>query len=367
MLWAGAMPDVAQKYVQDFKATCKTMVMNHRSAPKLLSLQKALYTTLNEKEVDIIPGTKYESVEGTSTLAIFDNEDGEQSFIRNKIYELLNSGVEPREICVLAKRSIHEYLDGLIDFEFKDGIKLRNEVVYQDLLKEDVVNLILAMLLCAISTKDSDAYMYIQDVDLGVRGIDIDDVDNVNSQYLKLESYLQSLNKSMHSISISGTILELRNVIDGIFSYLGEKAYKDMYPQYENGDFLEENIEKLCHLLWEEYLQYNDWEKALSSFKGEMSIPAMTIHKSKGLEYDTVFVVGIEDGAFFASNRDISTEDASAFFVAVSRSKRNLYITTSKTREKISREKGKQSYKHVAPLYRAIKDFVNTESYKNDI
>ena len=140
-----------------------------------------------------------------------------------------------------------------------------------------------------------------------------------------------------------------------------------MYPQYENGDLFEENIEKLCHLLWEEYLQYNDWEKALSSFKGEMSIPAMTIHKSKGLEYDTVFVVGIEDGAFFTSNRDISTEDASAFFVAISRAKRNLYITTSKTREKISREKGKQSYKHVAPLYRAIKDFVNTESYKNDI
>lgn len=367
MLWAGAMPDVSQKYVQDFEATCKTMIMNHRSAPKLLSLQKALYTTLNEKEIDIIPGTKYESVEGTSSLAIFDDEDGEQSFIKNKILELLNSGVEPREICVLVKRSIHEYLDGLLDFEFKDGIKLRNEVVYQDLLKEDVINLILAMLLCAISTTDSDAYMYIQEIDLVVRGIDIDEVEKVNSQYLKLESYLQSLNRSMNSITSSGTILELRKVIDSIFSYLGEKAYKDMYPQYENGDFFEENIEKLCHLLWEEYLQYNDWVKALSSFKGEMSIPAMTIHKSKGLEYDTVFVVGIEDGAFFASNRDISTEDASAFFVAISRAKRNLYITTAKNREKISREKGPQSYKNVASLYRAIKEFVIVETYESGI
>ncbi len=57
----------------------------------------------------------------------------------------------------------------------------------------------------------------------------------------------------------------------------------------------------------------------------------MTIHKSKGLEYDTVFVVGVEDDAFFAKNRAISNEDASAFFVAISRAKRNLYITTSKT------------------------------------
>ena len=364
MIWAGAMPDVSQKYVQDFAAESKTMVMNHRSAPKLLSLQKALYATLNEKEIDIIPGTKYESIEGSSTLAIFDDEESEQTFIKRKILDLINAGVKPREICVLVKRSISEYLNGILDYEFKDGIKLRNEVEYQDLLKEDVVNLILAMLLCSVSTDDPDAYMYIQEIDLTVRGVDIDDVENVNSQYLKLEGFLRILKGKLLSLTTASSISDLRNVIDSIFLYLGEKEYKDLYPQYENGTFFEENIEKLCHLLWDEYVQYTDWIKALSSFKGENSIPAMTIHKSKGLEYDTVFVVGVEDGAFFASNRSISTEDASAFFVAISRAKRNLYITTSKNREKISRESGAQSHKNVAPLYSAIKNHVNIENYR---
>ena len=366
MIWAGAMPDVSQKYVQDFAAISKTMIMNHRSAPKLLSLQKALYTTLNEKEIDIIPGTKYESVEGSSTLAIFDDEESEQTFIKEKILDLLNSGVKPREICVLVKRSISEYLNGILDYEFKDGIKLRNEVEYQDLLKEDVVNLILAMLLCAVSTDDPDAYMYIQEIDLIVRGVDIDDVEKVNNQYLQLEDFLKSLSKRIRSLKTSDSILDLRNIINSIFLYLGEKEYKSIYPQYENGTFFEENIEKLCRLLWDEYTQYDDWIKALGSFKGETSIPAMTIHKSKGLEYDTVFVVGIEDGAFFASNRSISTEDASAFFVAVSRAKRNLYITTSEKREKIVRERGAQSHKNVAPLYRAIKNFVCVENYREE-
>ena len=366
MIWAGAMPDVSQKYLQDFAAISKTMIMNHRSAPKLLSLQKALYTTLNEKEIDIIPGTKYESVEGSSTLAIFDDEESEQTFIKEKILDLLNSGVKPREICVLVKRSISEYLNGILDYEFKDGIKLRNEVEYQDLLKEDVVNLILAMLLCAVSTDDPDAYMYIQEIDLIVRGVDIDDVEKVNNQYLQLEDFLKSLSKRIRSLKTSDSILDLRNIINSIFLYLGEKEYKSIYPQYENGTFFEENIEKLCRLLWDEYTQYDDWIKALGSFKGETSIPAMTIHKSKGLEYDTVFVVGIEDGAFFASNRSISTEDASAFFVAVSRAKRNLYITTSEKREKIVRERGAQSHKNVAPLYRAIKNFVCVENYREE-
>ncbi|MBR4720164.1 MAG: ATP-dependent helicase [Clostridia bacterium] len=363
MLWAGAMPDVADRYIRDFDATSKTMVMNHRSAPKLLSLQKALYATLNEKEIDIIPGTKYEADEGIATIAVFDDDDREQEFIKNKIIDLLNSGTKPRDICILVKRSINEYLNGILDCEIQDGIKIRNEVIYQDLLKEDVVNMILAMLFCSVSIQNPDAYMYIQEIDLKVHGIDIDDIEKVNSRYLDLDAFLNGLNNTINKIKSSDEISELRNTVDSIFKYLGEKEYRDMYPQYENGEYFNRNIDQVCNLLWEEYVQYNDWIKALNSFEGETSIPAMTIHKSKGLEYEAVFVVGIEDEAFFASNRPISSEDASAFFVAVSRAKKNLYITTSKKRLKLKKG-GVQSYGGVKPLYDAIHDYTKIEVYE---
>ena len=136
-----------------------------------------------------------------------------------------------------------------------------------------------------------------------------------------------------------------------------------MYPQYENGEYFNQNIDQVCSLLWEEYVQHNDWIKALNSFEGKTSIPAMTIHKSKGLEYEAVFVVGIEDQAFFASNRQISNEDASAFFVAVSRAKRNLYMTTSKKRLKL-KNGGLQSYDGVKLLYNAIHDYTKIEIYE---
>ncbi|WP_197035419.1 3'-5' exonuclease [Paenibacillus sp. UNC451MF] len=63
---------------------------------------------------------------------------------------------------------------------------------------------------------------------------------------------------------------------------------------------------------------------SIQRFKGSHSIPIMSIHKSKGLEYKAVFLIGLEDSAFFGSNMD---EELCTFFVAVSRAIEHLYIT----------------------------------------
>lgn len=78
----------------------------------------------------------------------------------------------------------------------------------------------------------------------------------------------------------------------------------------------------------------NDWILALESFCGKYSIPIMTIHKSKGLEYEAVYFVGVEDGAFwnFKSQPD---EDRCAFFVAISRAKQYLTFTYCSYRTKL--------------------------------
>ena len=49
----------------------------------------------------------------------------------------------------------------------------------------------------------------------------------------------------------------------------------------------------------------------------------MTIHKSKGLEFDSVIILGVE-GQTFWGKRD---EELCAFFVGVSRAKRTLVMT----------------------------------------
>jgi superfamily I DNA/RNA helicase len=56
----------------------------------------------------------------------------------------------------------------------------------------------------------------------------------------------------------------------------------------------------------------------------------MSIHKSKGLEFDTVVLLGVERETFWGKK----DEERSAFFVGISRAKRRLYLTVSERRDR---------------------------------
>ena len=63
----------------------------------------------------------------------------------------------------------------------------------------------------------------------------------------------------------------------------------------------------------------------------------MTLHSAKGLEFDNVFLVGMEEGVFpgnqtiYGGDKEIEEERRLAY-VGITRAKRNLYITNSYTR-----------------------------------
>jgi superfamily I DNA/RNA helicase len=56
----------------------------------------------------------------------------------------------------------------------------------------------------------------------------------------------------------------------------------------------------------------------------------MSIHKSKGLEFDTVIVLGVEKQTFWGEEE----AERSAYFVAISRAKRRLFLTVCNQRER---------------------------------
>ena len=69
----------------------------------------------------------------------------------------------------------------------------------------------------------------------------------------------------------------------------------------------------------------------MSEFQGDNSIPIMTVHKSKGLEYKCVYFIGLDDEAFFNFAKE-TEEDRCVFFVAISRAKEYLAFTYSRNR-----------------------------------
>jgi superfamily I DNA/RNA helicase len=61
-------------------------------------------------------------------------------------------------------------------------------------------------------------------------------------------------------------------------------------------------------------------------YEGRNSLPLMTIHKSKGLEYHTVIFVGLDDGAWWSFSKD-QVEATAGFFVAFTRAKQRVLFT----------------------------------------
>ena len=66
---------------------------------------------------------------------------------------------------------------------------------------------------------------------------------------------------------------------------------------------------------------------------GKERIPIITVHQSKGLEFDYVFLAGLEEKIFPASqaiNKGDLKEEKRLFYVAITRAKKKLYLTNSK-------------------------------------
>ena len=69
---------------------------------------------------------------------------------------------------------------------------------------------------------------------------------------------------------------------------------------------------------------------------GQDAIQLMTVHSSKGLEFDCVFITGMEEGLFPHENsmndRDGLEEERRLMYVAITRARKRLYLSHSQTR-----------------------------------
>ncbi len=69
---------------------------------------------------------------------------------------------------------------------------------------------------------------------------------------------------------------------------------------------------------------------------GQDAIQLMTVHAAKGLEFDAVFITGLEEGLFphenSMSDRDGLEEERRLMYVAITRARKRLYLSFSQTR-----------------------------------
>ncbi|MFK5291469.1 UvrD-helicase domain-containing protein, partial [Lactococcus lactis] len=84
MEWAGARKTIFSDFQQDFVAEKISLITNHRSAPRLVELQKMMYESLGEYELEASSSTKWNSNDGEVTLFLSENEIDEGQKIANE-------------------------------------------------------------------------------------------------------------------------------------------------------------------------------------------------------------------------------------------------------------------------------------------
>ena len=331
MRWAGAKPDIFPDYIRDFNSNEYQLLMNHRSVPKLVEFQKEVYQILNSNHSSIQTNNYPEFQEGEITLFEFENESLEAELIANDIESKIQGGIRPSEICILAKQKVDDYSSKLITTLSSKGIKARIENEYQELLKDPTCNLLLDLISCSQGKRDPLIWENISNFYGNINGIDeFTDKLILAKSYKEIDNIVSDITYLISNVIPNEE--SMLNLIDCIIEKIDEKRIISNFSIYNGKSDLDIIVKNFSKLLYKEYSQtQGEWLDIVSSFKGENSIPIMTIHKSKGLEYEAVYFLGLEDSAFWNFNNQ-PEEDKSAFFVALSRAKSYLIFTYCKLR-----------------------------------
>lgn len=350
MGWAGALPDAFLHFRHDFAATEEVLNMNYRSAPRLVEVQKILSNVLLGKKLEPQARTDWQPQDGIAEIWSFNNYNDETARLVAEVKQSIEvKNINPRDICVLVKQQLPVYANQIISALNTAGINARNEDRYQALFTEEIVQYLANFLFWILNDKALEESRWVMNFYAKISNAVSD--KEVNRAEREITSQMRVFRKIQKKFT---THDEWKDLIEKIMNCLNYKSLEAYNPDYRDEEYIEELI---YNIFTTEFLEWLDSKKepkaALDCIFGIDSVPVLTIHKSKGLEYHTVFFVGLEDGAFWSFSKQ-PEEDKCAFFVAVSRAKQRVVFTFSETRPDKYGRVQKQNRAAIAPLYQAL-------------
>lgn len=344
----GSSPIYMQEcFVDDFGAKRKAIKRNYRSSTAILTLAEQIQPNGGV-------GSNY--FDGIAELNEFENEQSEAVFIVSEISKWLKKGFyhEPNN-------EIKEVLS------FKNIAVLgRNKFVFSNLIQlfdEDEILKNRYYLKKGFEKFEPES-LFMKLFDLGTR-ILVNANDNLHFRQIEdllkiefpkksdnLESLLSFSHQSNDNIGLNLQIKfwnHLKNnpkslgwVIEQLKHLLISDEFKEKETEAKQFSFDIDQLEKL----WLIFIRKeNPDNQSLANFRYFLAlnntketkdeITLATVHTTKGLEFEIVFLIGMNEGVFpdyRANNESLLNEEKNNLYVAVTRAKRALYITYPKKR-----------------------------------
>ncbi|MES2673798.1 MAG: ATP-dependent helicase [Pseudomonadota bacterium] len=327
MTWAGADENIFEKFKSEFNAKPLALIRNYRSVSELIGIQHVIAQAV-EKNTILPESASSHQGKGICSILGFETPEAEALYLADFIYGKIEAGANPRDFCILARQATGVMIAQLQKELRARGVTLQDESFLQDLRVEPVTNIVLLALRLAISTRDATAWCDLTSELSILSGLS----DESNS--IELEKLVIN-----HKNWVSNCIqknLDITGIVEGIVSLIGVERYRACYRQYMNGNYLEKVIQDLSAALTHSLDNAGSIEALVADFIGENNIPAMSIHKSKGLEFKIVIFMGLEDEQWW-NFRAQPEEEKRAFFVAFSRAINSVFFTFSHQRPKWGR------------------------------
>ena len=285
------------------------------------------------------------------------NERDEAQYVIRKIKELTNRNVEYKDIAVLYRTNAQSRV--LEEEMLKENLPYRVIGSFYFYSRKEIKDLI-AYLRLIHNSKDNVSLLRV--INTPKRGIGLKTIENLTIQ-------ADAMGVSIYEAISSGKELEFKNLIEKLkemskdltLTELIDKVLdaSGMKKELEDEKTLEaevrlENLEEFKSITktfeereglisLEDFLLEISLISDVEEYKDDPNrISLMTIHSVKGLEFDHVFVVGMEEGIFphinsLMDNSELE-EERRLCYVAITRAKDDLHLVNARRRTLFGKE-----------------------------
>jgi len=279
------------------------------------------------------------------------DEKDETHYVASKIKELIASGKNPSEIAILYRTNAQSRT--MEEEMLKENIPYHVVGSFQFYSRKEIKDL---MAYLRLIHNEKDNVSLVRVINSPKRGIGLKTISNLTAK-ADLE------NKSIYEVIDSGKELEFKKVIedlkrvsenvtlteliDKVLDTTGYRAELESEKTLE-ADIRLENLEEFKSIT--KAFEERDGLVSLEDFLFEVSLVSdrdeykdstdkvslMTVHAVKGLEFNDVFVIGLEEGIFphmnsLMENSELE-EERRLMYVAITRAKERLYLVNARRR-----------------------------------
>ena len=356
--WRGADIRNILSFEKDWpNATIVKLEENFRSTPNVLESADNLIAANQKRKPKVLIPTRPRGED--IVITGFEDEKEEAQGIVQKVKELTQGGISLRGIAIFYRvnsmsRVLEEaFIQNKIPYQIVRGVEFYSRKEIRDVLAYSKI---------LVNPSDETALLRI--INTPARGIGKTTIDRVRAygqshnitfyEALKKAEHIESLSKApkakiavfvnmLEQLDVAG---EVALIVERVFAESGlERALQAAGADGKNAL---ENVNELINAagLYDQQAEQPsllDYLQQIALFSDVDAydtaadrVALMTLHAAKGLEFENVFIVGLEDGLLpherGSDDEEELEEERRLFFVGITRAKQGLYISYARYR-----------------------------------